>query len=215
MSLSEQLRARLNANKERLPADVLAVMDRATRDLEASGQARRAVAVGDQAPGFALPGATGATVHLDALLQQGPVVVSFYRGGWCPYCNLELNALQQHVAEFQAHGARLVAISPQVPDESLATAERNGLTFAVLSDVGAEVAEAYGLAFDLPDDLAVIYEGFGIELERVNGGHARTLPVPATYVIDRAGVVRWAHVNSDYTQRAEPADIVKALAELD
>lgn len=215
MNLSEQLQARLRANKDRLPADVLAVMERATRDLEETGQATRAVNVGEKAPAFALPSALGATVTLDDLLRHGPVVLSFYRGGWCPYCNLELNALQQHVAEFQAHGARLVAISPQLPDESLATAERHSLTFDVLSDVGSGVAKAYGLAFDLPDDLAAIYDGFGFELERVNGGHARTLPIPATYVLDNAGVIRWAHVNSDYTQRAEPTAVVKALAELD
>jgi peroxiredoxin len=173
------------------------------------------VTVGEKAPGFALPNATGATVILDALLRQGPVVLSFYRGGWCGYCNLELNALQQHAAEFQAHSARLVAISPQLPDESLTVAERHSLTFDVLSDVGSDVAKAYRLAFDLPDDLAAIYDGFGFELERVNGGHGRTLPIPATYVVDRGAVVRWAHVNSDYTQRAEPADVVKALAELD
>jgi peroxiredoxin len=215
MSLREQLQARLRAGKERFPADVLAVMERATRDLEESGQATRAVTVGEKAPGFALPNATGATVILDALLRQGPVVLSFYRGGWCGYCNLELNALQQHAAEFQAHSARLVAISPQLPDESLTVAERHSLTFDVLSDVGSDVAKAYRLAFDLPDDLAAIYDGFGFELERVNGGHGRTLPIPATYVVDRGAVVRWAHVNSDYTQRAEPADVVKALAELD
>jgi peroxiredoxin len=214
MTLADQLQARLQSNLDRLPPDVLAVIDDAARRLEQSGQAGRAVGVGEQAPVFRLPDATGALLALDDLLRRGPVVLSFYRGGWCPYCNLELRALQQHVEGFAAHGARLVAISPQIPDESLSTAEKNGLTFDVLSDVGSEVASRYGLAFDLPEDLAAVYEQFGFELARGNGGYPRTLPLPAAYVVDREGVIRWAFVDADYTRRAEPADILKALTTL-
>lgn len=186
-------------------------MRRADRRLAESGQADRALTVGATAPSFALPSATGRTVRLGELLAQGPVVLTFYRGAWCPYCNIALRSLQRHHDAITARGARLVAVSPQIPDESLSLAEKHELTFDVLSDRGCDTAKRYGLAFDLPDDLAAVYAGFGIDLDRSNAGHARTLPVPATYVIDRAGTIRWAFVDTDYTARAEPDDILAAL----
>jgi peroxiredoxin len=189
-------------------------MQRAGHELAGSGQAHRALTVGAQAPRFTLPSATGLTLALDDLLTDGPVVLSSYRGAWCPYCNLALRSLQQHHDAITARGARLVAVSPQIPDESLTLTEKHDLAFDVLSDIGSDTAKQYGLAFDLPDDLAAVYDKLGFDLQRVNGGHPRTLPLPATYVVDRAGVIRWAFVNTDYTTRAEPADILDALAAL-
>jgi peroxiredoxin len=141
-------------------------------------------------------------------------VLTFYRGAWCPYCNIALRSLQQHHDAITARGARLVAVSPQIPDESLSLAEKHDLAFDVLSDIGSDTAKQYGLAFDLPEDLAAVYDKLGFDLQRVNDGHPRTLPLPATYVINRAGVIRWAFVDTDYTARAEPADILAALDEL-
>ncbi|MBY8867016.1 peroxiredoxin-like family protein [Streptomyces sennicomposti] len=215
MSLEAELRAFSTARRPQLPPEAREIMDRAGRDLAASGQAGRALTVGARAPRFTLPSATGHPVALDGLLAEGPVVLTFYRGAWCPYCNLALRALQQRHGEFAERGARLVAVSPQVPDESLSLAEKHALAFDVLSDLGSDTAGQYGLAFDLPDDLAAVYDRFGFDLQRVNGGHARTLPLPATYVIDRAGTIRWAFVDPDYTQRAEPADILDALDALE
>lgn len=186
-------------------------MDRAGLELADSGLADLARTVGDPAPRFTLPSATGTTVALDDLLAEGPVVLTFYRGAWCPYCNLALRTLQQHHPDITARGARLVAVSPQIPDESLTLTEKHGLAFDVLSDLGSDTAKQYGLAFDLPDDLAAAYDKLGLDLQRVNDGHPRTLPLPATYVIDRDGVIRWAFVDTDYTTRAEPADIIAAL----
>ncbi|MFJ9466141.1 peroxiredoxin-like family protein [Streptomyces caniferus] len=211
MSLHDELTAFLRTRYPELPAAARAVMERAGRDLAASGQAERALQPGDTAPRFSLPTATGGTVALDALLSEGPVVLTFYRGAWCPYCNLALRALQQHHAEITARGARLVAISPQIPDESLTLSEKHALAFDVLSDLGSDTAERYGLSFDLPDDLAAVYDSFGFDLQRVNGGHPRTLPLPATYVIDRDATIRWAFLDTDYTARAEPSDILAAL----
>ncbi|GLW68357.1 peroxiredoxin [Kitasatospora phosalacinea] len=214
MSLNAELRAFFEQRQQQLPAEVRAVMRRATRDLVDSGRADRALAVGARAPHFTLPSADGRSVDLAGLLADGPVVLTFYRGAWCPYCNLALRSLQQHHDAVAARGARLVAVSPQLPDESLSQAEKDGLTFDVLSDLGCETAARYGLAFDLPDDLAAVYARSGIDLARSNGGHPRTLPVPATYVIDRAGTIRWAFVDADYTARAEPADILAVLDRL-
>jgi peroxiredoxin len=215
MSVHAELRAFFDSRQEQIPADVRAVMQRAARELAESGQADEALTVGGKAPSFTLPSATGRTVVLDDLLADGPVVLTFYRGAWCPYCNIALRSLQQHHDAITARGAHLVAVSPQVPDESLSHAEKDELAFDVVSDLGCETAKQFGLAFDLPDDLAAVYVGLGIGLHRSNGGHARTLPIPATYVIDPDGTIRWAFVNSDYTTRAEPADILAALDNLD
>ncbi|WP_327704066.1 AhpC/TSA family protein [Streptomyces decoyicus] len=211
MSLRDELTTLLRTGYPELPAATREVMERAGRDLAASGQAARARQAGDAAPRFSLPTATGATVTLDSLLSAGPVVLTFYRGAWCPYCNLALRALQQQHADITARGAQLAAISPQIPDESLTLTEKHALAFDVLSDLGSDTAKQYGLSFDLPDDLAAVYDSFGFDLQRVNGGHPRTLPIPATYVIDRDGTIRWAFVDTDYTARAEPSDILAAL----
>lgn len=128
--------------------------------------------------------------------------------------NIALRSLQQHHGASAARGARLVAVSPQIPDESLTLTEKHALAFDVLSDIGSDTAKQYGLAFDLPDDLAAVYDRLGFDLQRVNDGHPRTLPLPATYVIDRDGEIRWAFVTTDYTRRAEPADILAALDDL-
>ncbi|CUW29296.1 peroxiredoxin-like family protein [Streptomyces reticuli] len=210
-TLNAELRAFYAARQQQIPAEIREIMQRAGRELADSGQAARALTAGDKAPHFSLPSATGQPLALADLLADGPVVLTFYRGAWCPYCNIALRALQQHHEAITARGARLVAVSPQIPDEALTLTEKHDLAFDVLSDLGSDTARQYGLAFDLPDDLAAVYDKLGFDLQRVNGGHPRTLPLPATYVIDRAGVIRWAFVDTDYTTRAEPADILAAL----
>ncbi|MFE1175850.1 peroxiredoxin-like family protein [Streptomyces sp. NPDC058773] len=211
MTLRDELTTFLRTHYPHLPAADRAVMDRAGRELAASGLAARALKTGDTAPAFSLPGATGGTVTLDGLLSAGPVVLTFYRGAWCPFCNFALRALQQHHTEFAARGAQLAAVSPQIPDESLSLTEKHGLAFDVLSDLGSDTAKQFGISFDLSDELAAVYESFGFDLQRVNGGHPRTLPLPATYVIDRNATIRWSFVDTDYSARAEPSDILAAL----
>jgi peroxiredoxin len=211
MSLNAELRAFYESRKQEIPAEIREVMHRAGQELADSGQADRALGEGAQAPRFALPSATGQVVALDDLLAAGPVVLTFYRGAWCPFCNIALRALQQHHSAITERGARLVAVSPQIPDESLSLTEKHELAFDVLSDIGSGTAKQYGLAFGLPDDLAAVYDKLGFDLQRVNGGHRSTLPLPATYVIDRSGVIRWAFVDTDYVNRAEPADVLAAL----
>jgi peroxiredoxin len=210
-TLNTELRTFYEARQQQIPAEIRDIMRRAGQELADSGHADRALTVGAQAPRFSLPSATGQTLTLENLLADGPAVLTFYRGAWCPYCNIALRSLQQHHDAITARGARLVAVSPQIPDESLSLTEKHDLAFDVLSDLGSDTAKQYGLAFDLPDDLAAVYDKLGFDLQRVNDGHPRTLPLPATYVIDRTGTIRWAFVDPDYTTRAEPADILAAL----
>jgi peroxiredoxin len=211
MSLRDELTALYEEGQRVWPAEARAIIEANSAELAATGMDRDALGAGDRAPGFTLPSATGSRVALDELLAGGPVVLTFYRGAWCPYCNLALRALQQHHEAIAARGAQLVAVSPQVPDESLSLAEKHELSFEVLSDIGSDVAKQYGIAFDLSGELAALYGQIGFDLQRVNGGHARTLPLPATFVIEADGVIRWAFVDTDYTKRAEPDDILAAL----
>jgi peroxiredoxin len=153
-------------------------------------------------------------VRLGDSLAKGPVELSFYRGGWCPYCNLELRALQKALREITRLGAQLVAVSPQTPDESLSTAEKNQLGFTVLSEVGSMTAKAYGIAFDLAEELRPLYTPFGHALLSKNGDDSWVLPIAATDVIDSDGTVALAFVDVDYRNRLEPAEIIAALQRL-
>ncbi len=191
-----------------------AIMAKATQALIADNIEANALKVGDAIPEFTLPNAKGAHIGSQELLAQGPLVISFYRGGWCPYCNLELRALQQLLPDFKQAGAQLVAISPQTPDHSLSTQEKNELTFEVLSDVGHQVARKFGLVFTMPTDLQNLYNDFGLDLPKHNGDRSFELPMPATYVVGKDGVIQYAFVPADYTQRAEPSEVLAAVKSL-
>lgn len=197
-----------------IPGQLRNTMDKAQQALKDSRIAERALAAGNDAVDFTLPNARGEQVSSEALRQQGPIVVSFYRGGWCPYCSLELKALQSVNAEIEALGARLVAISPQVPDESLSTAEKNRLEFEVLSDVDSKVADQYGLTFSLAEDLRPVYKNWGADVAVVNDDPDCKLPLPATYVINQDGKIVHSFVEEDYTERLEPDEILDALRNL-
>ncbi|MDH2904295.1 MAG: peroxiredoxin-like family protein [Actinomycetota bacterium] len=210
--LTTELKRYNESARERIPAPVLAVMDGATGSLRESGLVERSLAIGALAPDFVLPDANGHQVELSSLLNAGPVVLVFYRGGWCPYCSMELRALQARLGEITSAGATLVAVSPQTPDASMSTLEKLELSFPVLSDVGNEVARSYGLVFSLPEDLREVYSGFGLDLPAANGDDTFELPIPATYIIDSSGKVVWRFVDADYTKRADPDDVIAALA---
>jgi peroxiredoxin len=214
MSLQDKLDAFKAASRASSPVspEAYATMDRATRDLIESGAARRALRAGDTAPAFTLADAEGAPVSSADLLSRGPLIVSFYRGVWCPYCNMELQALQESLAAFQAHGASLVAVSPQTQPNSRKAQRQNGLAFPILSDPGNEVAAAFGVRFRMPDDLVAVYRALKTDLSLVNGDTSWTLPMPARFVVGQDGTIRYAEVNPDYTQRPEPGDLLPALA---
>ena len=196
----------------RAPAEVLEGFGRIRAEQVAVDYAARAPKVGDRAPGFTLPDQLGRRVSLAAELQQGPVVLIFYRGEWCPYCNVMLRTYGRRTADFSQRGARLVAVSPQTPDHSLTMAEKHSLEFPVLSDEGGEVIGAYGLKYHVA--LRELYEAGGVDLAEFNGEGGWILPAPAVFVIDREGIVRFVSVNGDYSQRAEPDEALAALDSL-
>lgn len=209
--LAQQLADFKAAFKQRVTPERVATMEGATADLKASGIEQRALQVGAAAPRLTLPNALGAPVALESLWQRGPLVLVFYRGGWCPYCNLELRAWQSELATLEHLGASLVAVSPQTPDQSLSTAEKNELAFTVLSDSQLQAAEAFGVAFTLSPELVELYSRAGIDLPMINGNGRWVLQLPATYVIGRDGRIYFAHVEADYRERAEPADVLASV----
>ncbi|QVY66558.1 peroxiredoxin-like family protein [Polaribacter sp. Q13] len=178
-----------------------------------SGILESALNVDDKAPNFTLKNALNKSVTLYDELKNGPVVLTWYRGGWCPYCNITLHYLQEKLPEFQQAGATLMALTPELPDNSLNTSEKNNLEFNVLSDVGNTIGKEYGVVFKLTDEVAEIYEaGFG--LSKVNGETSNELPLAATYVIDTNGIIQYAFLDADYRERAEPSAILAALNKL-
>lgn len=194
-----------------VPPSVIETMRRATAELKASGAAQRALKLGDKAPAFTLEDADGNEVRSADLLRQGPLIASFYRGVWCPYCNMELQALEAVRPEYEKRGARLVAISPQIAANSRKSMRQNKLGFPILSDSNGQVAAAFGLRFELPDYLVDLYKYLKNDLPSFNDDPSWTLPMPARYVIGQDGTVLYANVNPDYTQRPEPKDLLPAL----
>lgn len=211
MRLQQQLDAFRSEFMRTAPAGRPALYEAKIEDLRASFALDRAIRTGDQAPDFALSDPRGVLVSLSALLKAGPAVVTFYRGGWCPYCNLQLRAYQAVLPEITALGARLVAISPQLPDGSLSTSSANNLTFDVLSDVGNRVARKFGLVWSLPEELRAALRSSNKALPDINGDDSWELPVPATYVIASDGSIILAAIDVDYRNRLEPEAILAAL----
>ena len=194
--------------------EVLDAMHRATAELIESGQAQRAKKAGDVAPEFTLNDSDGKPVSSRELLAKGPLVVSFYRGVWCPYCNMELQALQSALPEIAARGATLVAISPQTAPNSRKSQRDNKLGFPILSDVKSEVANAFGIRFALQDYLIELYKSFKNDLPAFNDDPSWVLPMPARFVIGSDGIIAYAEVNPDYTQRPDPSELLPVLDRL-
>ena len=207
---SEQLKT---AAVDHLPPDVLDVFDRSIERLFNEGVPAGAIAIGDSLDSFALDDASGNPVTLDQLVANGPAVIVFYRGGWCPYCNVALRTYQRELLpELDKFGAHLVAISPQSPDQSLSTTEKAGLEFTVLSDPGSRLARRIGISFQQSEDVLEAQRKLGLDLTQVNAEGSVELPRPTVLIVDKDRTVRFVDVQPDYTARTEVADILGALS---
>jgi peroxiredoxin len=212
MSLKEQLAEYRADWLKRVPTERRAIIERHVNQLR-NGLAKAALKAGDRAPAIVLANVKGEIVDVDTLLERGPVIVTFYRGGWCPYCNLELKAFQKILPDITAAGAALVAISPEKPDDALSTAEKNALSFEVLSDIGQKVGRAFGLVYTFSDELKRAYQGFGRDIPATNGADEWALPISATYIIGRDGTIIYAYTDADYRDRADPEEVLMFLRE--
>jgi peroxiredoxin len=213
-ALKDDIDAYNTAKQKKVRAETLATMAAATDELKRSGIEARALKTGDTMPDFELPNQHGERRRLSDYLAQSLVVLNIYRGGWCPYCNMEMKALCTVLPDIESRGARLVGMAPESPDKALSTAERNGIGIDILSDAGNRVGERLGLVFELPQALRPIYEKLGIDLPAYNGDASFKLPVPATYIIGQDGTILYDFVDADYTVRLDPSEIVARLATL-
>lgn len=196
------------------PAPVVEALHRATDELIASGAPGKALKAGDVAPAFTLPDADGKPVSSRDLLAKGPLVVTFYRGVWCPYCNFDLTALEDARAEIEARGSGLVAVSQQTAPNSRKSQRQNGLGFPILSDKGGEVGAQFGVRWTVPNYLREIHKALGADLTQFNGEDSWTLSMPARYVIGQDGVIAYAEVNADYTRRPDSEALFPVLDQL-
>lgn len=214
MALAEDLTRTVDAVKAAVPADIFAAIGQSIADLQASGLADRAAGVGREIEPPALKDLGGNTIDLAAATAGHPYVLMFYRGGWCPYCNVTLQAYVRAYPEIEAHGAKLVAVTPELPGKAVETAQKNGVPFTVAIDEGNAFARSLGLVFDLPLSLRPQYRAIGIDLPEWNGDESHELPIAATYVVDAGGIIRWAFVDANFTSRAEPAEVLAAVREV-
>jgi len=197
-----------------IPEDTLNTLMSELQTLIATGIAEKSINKDRTFPAFNLPNENNELRSLDNFLCNGPLVVSFYRGAWCPYCNLEINALQKSLPDIISAGGQLVAVSPQTPDKSVDQVSASQLSFEVLSDVGNKLAKDCGLVFTLPEALRPIYETWQIDIPGFNGDSSFELPIPATFIIDTDGIIRYAFADMDYTKRLEPNIIIEQLKSL-
>lgn len=212
--LKELTDAKIAAGRQANP-EFMKGVDDIIKQEKAFEKGKNAIKIGQKAPSFELPDPEGKLISLNSLLEKGPVVITFYRGNWCPYCNLQLRALQARLDDIYALGATLVAISPQVPDGSLTKDEISKMAFIVLSDQDAKVALQYGVAWEVPEFLMEhMRVDRKLDLDKINNGKGNVLPIPATFILGRDGVVTWSYVNVDYRSRSEPDEIIEALKKL-
>ena len=195
-----------------LPSPIVNLIDNLNKDFEKTD---KRIKEGVVAPDFTLPDENNDFITLSKVLENGPVILSFFRGDWCPICDIELRNLQRYIVDFQKYGATLLAISPQKIYYSKITRDKNSLQYSVLSDMGNYIARLYGINFELPPDMITLYQMMQIDIPRFNGGEKWELVIPATYVISHKNKkVIFSFTNPDYTKRSEPADILASLIKL-
>lgn len=212
MSLAKELGETFDGFQKTAPQEVFDTIGSTMQGLIKSFDPSKVVQVGQQFPAFELLDATGKTVSKDALLSEGALLIFFYRGDWCPFCNLELRALQKRLPDFQAKGVSLVAISPQLPDSSLSMAEKKGLEYKVLSDVDNKLAKQLGLMWAHPDSFRPILAQ--VDWQKTYGNDNLEVPIPASFLVDKNGIVRNTFVDPNWTKRLEPETALEWAAKL-
>lgn len=210
MTLSEKLTSLANESGKKRPQEIKELFAKATEELKATKIEEKALKVGDKVPSFTLKNAYGKELRSSELLEKGPLVINFYRGKWCPYCNLELQEYASVLDKIQKLGASFIAISPELPDENF----QDKLDFEVLSDLGSKVAREFNLVFKVDSEVKKVYKTFGINLKAANGDDNNELPIPATYVINVDGTIVLSFVNADYTKRLDIEAVLNKLEEL-
>ncbi len=211
MTLSQEIAKYQERLAGQIPEGISAIMKSSSLTLAKSGILDKAKSVGDKAPPFSLPNNRGEMVSSERLLKDGPLVISFYRGSWCPYCNLEMKALQEALPAIDKLGAKLVAISPSLPEKSTSLGEKHSISFEILSDIGNKVAREYNVVFVMANELRPIYSQFGFDIENETGNNSYEIPIPATYVVNTDGTIVSSFVDVDHTKRMEPSSIIEAL----
>ena len=211
MSLTQLLKEHADESSDKFPDAIKVIMKNAIDELKASKVTSKALKTGDNFPNFKLPNVEGKEIDSKVLLQEGSLIISFYRGGWCPYCNIELKALQKILPEFKSRKAQLIAISPEIPNNSLTTREKNNLDFEVLTDKNNNFSRTINLVYQLPEELVSLYKKFGINLEESQNNKNNELPISATYVINKNGIIIYHFIEEDYKLRADPKAIIEAL----
>jgi len=186
------------------------IMQKAAEDLQKQLPSP-GIEVGEKAPDFSLKNALGKEIHLYEELKKGPVILVFYRGAWCPFCNMHLHTLQENLEFFNQYGAQLITVTPQTPDKSAEQIKKDGYPFEVLSDLDNKVMKSYKLYFEMPEALLKVYKAHGLDIEAFNGIGRRGLPIPGSFVIDVDGTVRAMQAQTDYKLRMEPEVIVETL----
>lgn len=214
MLLDERLKALRGKESAETPDELKSIISTELKALISSGQAGRAVKAGMRAPDFVLPDVDGNAVASADLLAKGPLVITFYRGFWCPFCNADLQAVEAAAERIRGFGASLVAISPQTPANSRLSLQENHLSFPILSDKNCELAEKFGIRWMPSQALQGVYRNFGTDVGKFNGDGSWAIPMPARYVIGRDGIVAYAKINANYTHRPEPGDVCPVLEKL-
>jgi peroxiredoxin len=225
MSLNTQIQALIKNFRENLPPELAALVEQGAGEISGLAIVENALNVGDKAPDFTLKDYKGEEHSMQDYLRQGPLVLTFYRGLWCPYCNLQLAAYNARLTDIKAAGGTLVAVSPEsakgyevvqnseMPQEAKETVIA-APDFDVLYDAGAALAKQYGLTFTLPEAHKKLLDMMKVDIEKANGDDTYTFADPATYIIDTDGIIKWAFVPNNYRKRAEPDAIIEQLKKL-
>ncbi|ATZ55458.1 Bcprx2 [Botrytis cinerea B05.10] len=215
MSLASQLSSITTQFEANAPTALKNTINKTNTQFQQTFSPSLALQPGRPFPLTTLPNAVGTPISIRTLLLASPLLITFYRGSWCPFCNLALHSLQQHLPLFTAHNIKLVAISPELPDTSLNTVEKHSLEFEVLSDVGNALARELGILFQQPEEMRSVFETFGHDMEKRNGDASLEVPVPATFLVGRDGVVKRRFVDPDWTKRVETSEVLRWVEELE